>query len=118
MPTAEDFLAGIQRFEEWYRDEFSMTNPTEAMSQVAYINTILIHLSRFLIIKRGLIEFDKRKIVSTYLDNEPPFVNKEAFDLVMDYIASRTLTEAETEIRKGYVKELRSKMNAHLGIAV
>jgi len=65
-----------------------------------------------------LIEFDKRKIVSTYLDNEPPFVNKEAFDLVMDYIASRTLTEAETEIRKGYVKELRSKMNAHLGIAV
>lgn len=116
MPTAEDFLVGIQRFEEWWRNEFSNTTPVEAMSPAACVNTILMHLRRFLQIKRGVIEFDKRKVMSTYLENEPPFINNEAFRLVMASITSQTLTEADTELLKRYVGELHSKMNAHLGI--
>lgn len=118
MPPAKDFLAGVQRFEEWCRDEFSKTNPPASMSPAACVNMILMHLSRFLRIERDIIEFNKFKVIPTYLDNEPPFANGEVFRLVEAFLASRTLTEANVQSLRIYVEELRPKMNACLGIVV
>jgi hypothetical protein len=116
MPTARDFLAGAQRFEEWWRDAFLKTTPPEAMSPAACVNTILMHLGRFLRIKRGLFEFDKRRIVSAYLDHDPPLTNGTAFRLVEEWLASGTLTEPDTDFLRRFVGELRADMNACLGI--
>jgi hypothetical protein len=118
MPTAKDFLVGAQRFEEWWRDEFSKTTPPEVMSPTACVNTILMYLSRFLRIKRGILEFNKRKVVPAYLESDPPFVNAEVFRLVEASLASDILTESDGELLRGYVVALRLKMNAHLGIVV
>ena len=118
MPTAKDFLVGAQRFEEWWRDEFSKTTPLEVMSSTACVNTILMHLARFLRIKKGIIEFNKRKVVSTYLDNEPPFVNPEVFFGVEASLESQDPTEEGAKLLRSYVGELRPKMNAYLGIVV
>jgi hypothetical protein len=118
MPTSNDFLVGAQRFEEWWQDEFSKATLPEAMSPTACVNTTLMHLSRFLRIKKGVIELNKRKVVSSYLNNEPPFVNKEVFRLIGAFLDGKPHTEAETELLRSFARELRLKMNAHLGIVV
>jgi hypothetical protein len=118
MPTAKDFQVGAQRFEEWWRDEFSKTTPLEVMSPTACVNTILMHLIRFLWITKGILEFNKRNVVPAYLDNEPPFVNREVFDLVKASLEGKNLPEEGTKLLRNYVKELRPKMNAYLGIVV
>jgi len=118
MPTPNDFLVGAQRFEEWWRDEFSKSTPPEAMSPTACVNTVLMHLSRFLRIKRGIIELNKRKMVSEYLDNEPPFVNREALRLIGTFLKGQSHIEAEIELLRGFTSELRRQMNAYLGIVV
>ena len=108
MPTAKDFLIGAQHFEAWWRDEFSKTTPLEVMSPTACVNTNLMHLSRFLRIKKGIIEFNKRKVVSTYLDNEPPFVNNEAFCLVEASLESQNSKQG-AKLLGSYVGELRQR---------
>jgi hypothetical protein len=118
MPTASDFLVGVQRFEEWWRDEFSKTTPLGSMSPTGCVNTILVHLGRFLLIEKGTIEFDKRKVVRAYLNSDPPFVNTEVVRLVEAFLASTALTEADAELLRSYAGELRAQMNAHLGIVV
>jgi hypothetical protein len=88
------------------------------MSPAACVNTILGHLSRFLMIERGVIEFDKRKLIPRYLANEPPFEYPEVFRLVEASMASLALTEAEAQALRGCLADIRPKMNAHLGIVV
>ena len=63
MPSSNDFLIGAKAFEAWWDQEFSKATPLEKMSTAACVNTILIHLSRFLIIERDIFEFNKRKCV-------------------------------------------------------
>jgi hypothetical protein len=118
LPSIENILADAKHFEEWWRDQFSIATKVEAMSPEACVNTILIHLRRFLQIKRGVIEFNKLKVVSAYLDNEPPFINNKALQLVMDSLAIKTISDIDQEFLKEYVFEFRTKMNAHLGIVV
>jgi hypothetical protein len=65
---------------------------------------------------KGIMEFNKRKVVSTYLDNEPPFVNIEAFCLVEASLESQNSTEEGAQLLRSYVGELRPKMNTYLGI--
>lgn len=116
MPTAEDFRQDAQRFERWWRDEFSKTTPIETFSGTACVNAILMLLGRYLRIERGVLEFDKRLVTSRYLENEPPFVDEKAFRLVADSLASRVLSEQEVKQLRETVKRLRTQMNAHLGI--
>ncbi len=116
MPTAGDFLDGAQRFEEWWQDELSKAIPSEAMSHAACVNYILMHLIRFLLIKKGIIEFNKRQVVRTYLDNGPPFVNARAFRLVQAFLESQACSKDDARFLGSYVGELRTKMNAYLGI--
>jgi hypothetical protein len=118
MPTPQDFLRDAQRFEEWWRDEFSKEHPLETMSPAACVNTILMHLGRFLRIKRDVIEFNKRRLIRKYLENNPPFVNDNMFRLVEDFLNFHSLSEAENEQLKQYTRWLRTQMNNHLGISV
>jgi len=118
MPTAEDFLKEVQRFEEWLRDEFFKATPLETISAMGCVNIILMHLSRFLRIKRGIVEFNKRKLVQRYLESEPPFVHDAAFRLVEAHLASQVLDRSEEESLRQYAGTLREQMNEHLGISL
>jgi hypothetical protein len=117
MPSAEDLRRGAARFEAWFRDEFSRSHPISGFSEAACVNTILIHLGRFLRIERGVLEFDKRALVAAYLESDPPFVEEEAFRLVQASLAMRALSASELGKLRRYVVELRTQMNAYLGIA-
>lgn len=118
MPTAADFLWEAQHFEEWWRDGFSKSMPADRMKPTACANVVLMHLGRFLRIKRGILEFNKRRQIRCYLENEPPFVDEEAFALVQAVLELRELSPAEQErLREGMVS-LRVRMNEYLGIVV
>ena len=116
MPTSADFLTAAQRFEAWWSAEFAKSTPLEVMSPTACVNTILIHLSRFLQIKKNIIEFNKHKIIPTYLAHQPPYMQPAAFACVETLLAGGDSTPAYTELLRGCVAELRSCMNTHLGI--
>lgn len=88
------------------------------MSPTACVNTILIHLGRFLRIKRGLVEFNKHRIVSRYLKNEPPFINYKILHLIERFLVSEKTSKAEDESLRKYTKLLGEQMNAYLGISV
>jgi hypothetical protein len=116
MPTAEDFRQDAVRFERWWRAEFSKSHPIETFSEAACVNSILMHLGRCLRIERGVIEFNKRLVIARYLENDPPFVDEEAFGLAKVSLASQTLSTSEVEQLRETVKRLRVQMNAHLGV--
>lgn len=118
MPTADDFLRDAQRFEEWMRDEFLPITPIEKLSPIACVNCILIYLGRFLRIRRGVIEFNKLKLIDRYLDNEPPFVDKEMFRLVAATLRGDTPSESEIERLRSHTGMLRSQMNVYVGISL
>ena len=71
MPASVDVLASAQHFEEWWRDEFALSTSIEDLTPAACVNTILLHLRRFLWIKRDIIQFDKRKLLDAVFGKRP-----------------------------------------------
>jgi hypothetical protein len=92
--------------------------PPESTSATACVNTILMHLGRYLRIARGVIEFNKLKLVSTYLHKDPPLVDADVLGLVDAALAGRMLTAGEVGALRRTVAEWRPKMNELLGISV
>jgi hypothetical protein len=116
LPTPDDYVRYVQHFEGWWRDEFSKSVPLEDLSPTACVNTILMHLRRFLWIKRGVIEFDKRQLVRCYLESDPPFAENDMLFCVEQSLESEALSDTQTEQLRAYTGRLRSHMNAYLGI--
>lgn len=85
------------------------------MGVTACVNTILMHLGRFLWIKRNVIEYNKHKIVKTYLANNPPFIYDEAFQIVERSLDLQEITEVETNRLRQYLWQLRTEINRYLG---
>ena len=63
MQAYHDFRGGARAFEAWFDEVFLPENPFSEFSEAACVNTILIHLGRFLRIERGVLEFNKRAVV-------------------------------------------------------
>lgn len=116
MPTPEDALRDAQHFESWWHAEFESAQPIGQMSEAACMNTILLHLRRFLWIKRNVIEFDKLNTVARYLANDPPFVDSTALQLVEASLAGQHLTAIELDQLRYWAEWLRPQMNACVGI--
>lgn len=81
MPTREDFIKDALIMERWLSREFGypMFNQLDLAS---CINCILSSLSRYLILEKNLFEFNKLKIIDTYLQNNPPKINERAFEFI------------------------------------
>ena len=116
MPTIEDVLCDAQRYETWWRDEYEPAHPIEQMPDMECVSTMLNHLKRFLWIKRGIVEFDKRKTVALYLANDPPLSDAAAPRLVDASLADQQVSAAELERLRLWAAQLRPQMNAELGI--
>jgi hypothetical protein len=116
LPTPDDFVRDFGAFERWWRDEFTKGKPIESLSSAACVNTTLMHLRRFLIAKRGIIEFNKRRIVPLYLENDPSFVDELLFELVTRYLEMGSASQDKLELLREHTRVLRDRMNALLGI--
>jgi hypothetical protein len=116
MPGPQDFLQGARHFEAWWRDAFAKEVPPEQMSATACVNTMLIHLGRYLVIRRGIVEFNKVNLISTYLQNDPPYVDRQIFAQLTAHLEGTGLSESEVAQLREFTHQFRIQMNEHLGI--
>jgi len=116
MPAEEDYLRDFRHFEEYWESDFSKKTPIERLSATQCVNTILMHLQRYLIIEKGIIEFDKRRTVPLYEASQAPFISKPALDVVQRHLETGTISEEETDLLRQYLTDLRYNMNGLLGL--
>lgn len=114
MPDREAIIEDANAFEDW-RDK-ELTYSKSLLPMAACVNSILILLKRYLLIEKGIVEFNKFKIINTYLNNEPPVVNKEIFQLTDSYINAKDYkderaTEQELNKMNVFHDELKLTMN-------
>jgi len=87
MPDKQAIINDALSFQEWI-DETRQKETTEnpefirKINGVIMVNSTLIALKRYLMIKHGIIEFNKFKVIGLYLENNPPIVNDEAFEYI------------------------------------
>jgi len=97
MPDWKAIKNDILNFQEW-----SDAQPPFEHSATSFVNSTLIALKRYLLLKHHVIEFNKFKVIDLYMKNDPPVVNEEIFEFIDDYLHDRTY-EWRDEIRNKYV---------------
>ena len=118
MPSASDYLRHVQHFEEWFRDRFLRSASFDTLSARGCVNTLLMHLHRFLWIKRGVVEFDKRKLATLYLAQDPPLIDRRLLDLGERSLSGETLAEEIVPELRQRTERLRIRVNHCLGIVL
>lgn len=82
MPDRQAIKDDAIAFQAWADNE-KKTNPSfNDWNVQTLVNSTLIALKRYLMIKHGIIEFNKFKVIGLYLENDPPIINDEVFDFI------------------------------------
>lgn len=97
IPDWKAIKDDILNFQEWVDSEPPMEHDT-----VSFVNSTLIALKRYLLLKHHIIEFNKFKVIDLYEKNAPILVNREIFAFIDDYLHDRPY-EWNDEIRDKYV---------------
>jgi len=85
MPSREHLIQDAVIMERWLQSEFG--HPIyNKLSITASINCILGVMRRYLMIDRGIFEFNKFKTVDAYLHNSPAIVDEAVFEFVDEYL--------------------------------
>ena len=85
MPDMESIKACENAFENWRASGFHV--PPKQMTRQMTVNSILLLIRRFLMLERGIIEFDKRKMIPLYLAYQPPMVSPLYLNAVESYLS-------------------------------
>ena len=89
-PDRQAIIDDARSFQEW-ADAEKRRNPSfQINSEQTLVNSTLIALKRYLMIQHGIIEFNKFKVISLYLNNRPPIVNDEVFDFINRSLHGKT----------------------------
>ena len=97
MPDRSDFIKDACIMENWFHREFGY--PMFDKLQVAdCVNSILGILRRYLMIEKHIFAFNKFKTIEIYLQNDPPLVNQQAFELIHRILHNET-TGNETDLQ-------------------
>ena len=109
MPGWQAIKADILHFQEWVDSQ-----PPFQHSATSFVNSTLIALKRYLLLKHHIVEFNKFKVIDLYLQHDPIWVKEELFQWIEDYLHSRPY-EWNEEIKARYVMwhdELYRTVNA------
>lgn len=98
MPDWKAIKDDILNFQEWVDSE-----PAFEHSPTSFVNSTLMALKRYLLLKHHIVEFNKFKVIDLYMKNEPIMVNWEIFEFVDNYLHDRPY-EWNESIRAKYVK--------------
>lgn len=85
MPSKDDFIKDALIMEHWFTKEYGYPM-FDKLQITGCVNCILGILRRFLIIEKGIFEFNKFKTIEVYLQSNPPIVNQKAFDIIRNYL--------------------------------
>ena len=81
IPSKEDFIKDAIIFEKWAAKEFGYPG-FDKLQVTGCVNSILMFLRRYLVIEKAIFEFNKFRMIETYLRNQPPLVDQQAFDFI------------------------------------
>jgi predicted nucleotidyltransferase len=114
MPTREHLIKDGQIFERWITGATDVPDE-DNLSETACVNSIMMYLRRFLMIEKGIFEFNKFLVVDVYLANQPPLVDESVFEYIQHYLQGELhsddqrllqLRESVKRFRKYYNKTL------------
>lgn len=108
VPDQQAIKNDILAFQEW-----SDSQPPFRHSNVSFVNSTLIALKRYLLLKYNIAEFNKFKVIDLYLSHEPPIVNEEIFDFITKALHGRNCEWNDEICRKytGWHDELYRVIN-------
>ena len=81
-PTKKDIIEDAKAFEKCRQEEHKNNPDFKINSNIMLVNSTLMMLKRYLMIKCDIIEFNKFKLIDLYMKNNPPYVDEELFEFV------------------------------------
>jgi RimJ/RimL family protein N-acetyltransferase len=114
MPTREHLIKDGQIFERWIAGTTDVPSE-DNLSEAACVNSVLMYLRRWLMIEKGVFEFNKFLVVDEYMRNAPPLIDERVFTHIRSYLRGETHADGHmlTELRE-CVKRLRKYYNKTL----
>ncbi|MDR1329162.1 MAG: nucleotidyltransferase domain-containing protein [Oscillospiraceae bacterium] len=114
MPTREHLIKDGQIFERWIAGTTDVPSE-DNLSEAACVNSVLMYLRRWLMIEKGVFEFNKFLVVDEYMRNAPPLTDERVFTHIRRYLRGETHADGNmlTELRE-CVKRLRKYYNKTL----
>lgn len=94
-PTKIDIIQDAKAFEKWRQEEHQNNPDFKINNNIMLINSTLMMLKRYLMIKCDIIEFNKFKVIDLYIKNYPPYVDEELFEFI-----EKSLHNEDTEIER------------------
>ena len=94
-PTKKDIIEDAKAFEKWRQEEHQSNPDFKINNNIMLVNSTLMMLKRYLMIKCDIIEFNKFKVIDLYIKNNPPYVDEELFEFI-----EKSLHNEDTEIEK------------------
>ena len=96
FPDWQAIKNDILNFQEWSDEQ-----PYFEHSAQSFVNSTLMGLKRYLLLKHHIVEFNKFKAIGLYLANNPPVINEEIFTFITNYISGKPYIWND-EIRSNY----------------
>ncbi|XMB86567.1 nucleotidyltransferase domain-containing protein [Mycoplasmatota bacterium WC44] len=110
MPTNKDLIEDARVFEKWCDSEFK-GKMFDGISKVGCVNTILIHLKRYLMIELDLIDFNKLKVVSMFKKHSKHEVDHTMLDVVDNFLQGKDICCSDFKTLKDFGSKLRDEFN-------
>ena len=114
MPSTDDFIKDAIIFEKWADREFG-TPMFDKLQITGCVNTILGHLRRYLMIEKGVFEFNKFLTIEAYLRHAPPIVNERAFNFILKKLKGEVVgDDDDLRMLRACGMQFRAYFNRHL----
>ena len=81
-PTKKDIIEDAKSFEKWRQEEHKNNPDFKINSNIMLVNSTLMMIKRYLMIKCDIIEFNKFKVIDLYMKNNPPYIDEELFEFI------------------------------------
>jgi len=114
MPSRNDFKKDALIMEHWFAKEFGYPM-FDKLQITGCVNTILGYLRRYLMIEKGIFEFNKFETIKVYLNHEPPILNQPVFDFIMRKLNGEVESnDNDLQMLRECGIELRNYFNIHI----
>ena len=114
MPTREHLLQDAVIMERWMQSAFGYPIYNK-LSITASVNCILGMMRRFLMVERGIFEFNKFKTIEVYVGNSPEIVDESVFEFINGYLRGTVVgDEKALMMLRGFGAEISDHYNEKL----
>lgn len=94
-PSKDAIIEDAKTFEKWRQEEHKNNPDFKINNNIMLVNSTLMMLKRYLMIKCNIIEFNKFKVIDLYMKNNHPYIDEELFEFI-----DKSLHNEDTEIEK------------------